>query len=486
MVGFQDSINLVKDSLRSQDYATTSRTAAAREPNMAVDHDQILRDYDAMMREHERRMSGHQRAVKRHKGDKEDERSRSPKRTSSMKFRFKQKTSGTTGSEKKEKKKEKNKTSKRAAGYRGRDYAEDEAVTNDAACSSRLRSHSPQRHRDAATAEPASAGIEAYAAHPLPRPRQHDTLDPTDSAAASASPRRSPNSAPFDNAEASYEGPDDAFRASLFDAIADDEGAAYWQGVYGEPIHLYQRPTVEKDGGVLEHMDDEQYAEYVKRKMWEKKNPELAREREERARRELEAEERRKRSSARNGRRDESRESGESDYEWVGNEEKGYERRRTRAKPRASEGNSKRNSKRNKNVMADVDEALARGARRKEAKRWQQAWSDYQQKWEDLKHSSALLQGADLANAMPWPVITGAANDVSTDAVEDFLLNATPAAGETQLGLLKAERFRWHPDKIQHRFGGDNVDAETLKLVTSVFQTIDELMATERKRSGKD
>src|SRR5436190_10673322 len=36
--------------------------------------------------------------------------------------------------------------------------------------------------------------------------------------------------------------PDTAFRESLFDALADDEGAAYWESVYGQPIHIYPRP----------------------------------------------------------------------------------------------------------------------------------------------------------------------------------------------------------------------------------------------------
>lgn len=40
--------------------------------------------------------------------------------------------------------------------------------------------------------------------------------------------------------------PNSAFRESLFDALADDEGAAFWESVYGQPIHTYDIPSVPK------------------------------------------------------------------------------------------------------------------------------------------------------------------------------------------------------------------------------------------------
>ncbi|KAF3144716.1 hypothetical protein TWF703_008703 [Orbilia oligospora] len=58
-----------------------------------------------------------------------------------------------------------------------------------------------------------------------------------------------------------YKDPEAAFRESLFEAMADDEGASYWEGVYGQPIHLYERPKVENEKGELEMMTDEEYAE---------------------------------------------------------------------------------------------------------------------------------------------------------------------------------------------------------------------------------
>lgn len=445
-------MNAVRENLRAGEYELANH----------VDHDKILRDYDEAMREHERRMSSHRRHVKRHRSEREGDRrrnrsrSRSPK--PSMRFRFK--SDGKPGHR-----------SSRSKRNRSHDYEDQDQPPRH-----RTRTRSPGREEEDKDDD---AGVEAYAAHPLPRPKHSEHLDPTD--AQPASPHS--DFLPPPSAEAEFHGPDDAFRSSLFDAMADDEGAAYWEGVYGEPIHVYSRPTVQTETGELEQMSDEQYVDYVKRKMWEKKNPELAKEREDRARREMQEEERRQRKKR--GVRDDH-DSGDSDYEWVGNEEKGYERRRVRGKATPRERARARPGTSNPGFMSDVDAALARGAKRKEAKKWQQAWAQYQKKWEDLKASTQILQGAELANAIPWPVITGSANSVSKDDIEDFYQNYTLGEGETRSGLLKAERFRWHPDKIQHRFGGENVDADTLKLVTSVFQTIDEMMAREKRKEGRE
>lgn len=474
MVGFQDSINLVKENLRNETYTTAAPSQDA------VDHDAILRDYDSLMREHERRMAGHRRHVKRHGEDRERDRTRSksPRRSpkpTSMRFRFKADSKSSSSSSSKRRK------------HRTRDYDDREREGDGERQSShrhRTRTRSPE-HPNAQ--KPDDANLSAYAAHPFARPRESEYLDPTAAESVSASPQpdaASPGQVPPAPAvDTAYNGPDTAFRASLFDAIADDEGAAYWEGVYGEPIHVYSRPSVRTEAGVLEQMGDDEYADYVKRKMWEKKKPELVKEREERARRELDEEQREKRKRRNGGKGQDEDEENESDFEWVGNEEKGYERRRVRGKPRPTQREG-RNDK-GRGFMSDVDAALARGAKRKEAKRWQQAWAAYKQKWEDLKNKTETLQGAQLANAIPWPVITGSSTTVERDNIEDFFRNYTLCEGETRTGLLKAERFRWHPDKIQHRFGGENVDADTLKLVTSVFQTIDEMMAEEKKREGR-
>jgi uncharacterized protein with gpF-like domain len=133
--------------------------------------------------------------------------------------------------------------------------------------------------------------------------------------------------------------------------------------------------------------------------------------------------------------------------------------------------------------MSDVDAALARGAKRKEAKKWQQAWSSYQQQWQQLKANSAQLQDDELLKAIPWPVQSLAAKDVAKQNVEDFFSNAPLDTEDARTKTLKDESVNWHPDRFQRRFGGSNVDEETLKLATSVFQTIYEMW--ERTRPAK-
>jgi len=450
MVGLQESINLVKERLRADSIPTTTNSPPP--PSSVVDHDAILRDYDKVMRDHERRMNGHRRHIKRHREERSQSASRSP-RASSKRFRFKKGNKPIDGDE--------NHTKHRR---RSRDY--DHHRHEKVRIGMRPCSSASEVDRD--------ADVAAYAAHPLPRPRESDYLDPAE--ADSVSPQPAAFLEP--RTESVFEGPDDAFRASLFDAIADDEGAAYWEGVYGEPIHIYSRPTVKTDSGGLEEMNDDQYAEYVKRKMWEKKNPELVKEREDRARREMEEDQRRQRRKK--GRRDDD--ENDSDYEWVGNEEKGYERRRVRGQRRHPREIP---TERNRGFMSDVDEALARGAKRKEEKKWRQAWSIYRAKWEQLKESKDLLQDAALARAIPWPVLSGNMQDANQECIAQFFRNYPLEEDESRMALLKAERVRWHPDKIQHRFGGDNVDAETLAMVTGVFQAIDNMMAEERKRAGE-
>ncbi|KAG5917451.1 hypothetical protein E4U42_007243 [Claviceps africana] len=63
--------------------------------------------------------------------------------------------------------------------------------------------------------------------------------------------------------------PEAAFRESLFDAMADDEGASYWESVYGQPIHVYASEKVGPTGE-LEQMTEEEYAAHVRQRMWEK------------------------------------------------------------------------------------------------------------------------------------------------------------------------------------------------------------------------
>lgn len=243
---------------------------------------------------------------------------------------------------------------------------------------------------------------------------------------------------------AKYLNPDSAFQESLFDALADDEGAAFWEGVYGQPIHTYPstRPGPE---GELERMTDEEYTTFVRARMWDKSHGYVI---EERTRRE--AARARRREWEEEGRRMES-------------ERRGFER--------------------------VVEESLKRGEERRGRVKWREMWRAYLGGWEKLRNAdvdagrSGEKNGFGLKNRVLWPVESGGWKDVDKELVETFFRRAPLAdnAGADLLGILKPERVRWHPDKIQQRFGSHGIEDGVMKAVTAVFQVIDRMWSELRE-----
>ena len=215
--------------------------------------------------------------------------------------------------------------------------------------------------------------------------------------------------------------------------MADDEGAAYWEGVYGQPIHTYAaagraaRPGPE---GELDRMSDDEYVAYVRARMWEKSHEHLL---EERAAR-LEARRRQREGKA-----------------ALKEEEDGF--------------------------RARMEESMRRGAERKRDKRRKEVWERYVQGWQEV------IEGT--ARAVPWPTRSARQEDVDRIEVETFLRDApTVRADDGALRtLVKAERVKWHPDKMQQRFGGRLSD-EDVRSVTAVFQIIDSMWDDMKKPAG--
>jgi hypothetical protein len=231
--------------------------------------------------------------------------------------------------------------------------------------------------------------------------------------------------------------PEEAFRESLFDALADDEGAAYWEGVYGQPIHTYPR-TKQDEKGKLEEMTDEEYATYVRNRMWERSHQHIL-------------EERQRRESARQKQQEEAE-------------------------------RSRKNYSDRKRFDALIDDALRSGNRRRRERAWKDAWDGYSKKW--AKFIEATSQGsADGKHAsaiIPWPVETGHRKEVTRDAVEAFFRHHPEESVAT---LVKGERIRWHPDKMQQRFQDGKLDQEVLQSITGVFQILDTLWSNFKNPS---
>lgn len=231
--------------------------------------------------------------------------------------------------------------------------------------------------------------------------------------------------------------PETAFRESLFDAMADDEGAAYWEAIYGQPVHVYPREAANPATGELERMTEDEYAAHVRQKMWEKTHAGLL---EERARRRAAREARARREREREAEADEER-----------------------------------------RVRREVERSLRRGDERRRRREWTGRFREYADAWEGWA-------GGGGPEGIPWPTRSGRGRDVGDEEeVRRFFVRGLDleALGEREFAArLKEQRVRWHPDKMQQRLGGkEKVDERVMKDVTAVFQVIDTLYDDIRSKS---
>ncbi|KAK6501564.1 hypothetical protein TWF481_009400 [Arthrobotrys musiformis] len=235
-----------------------------------------------------------------------------------------------------------------------------------------------------------------------------------------------------------YKDPESAFRESLFEAMADDEGAAYWEGVYGQPIHLYERPKVENEKGELEMMTDEEYAEYVRKRMYEKTD------------------------------------------EYMEKERKRIKKERERERKQEEEDRAEWQRRERERLLLEKERRS-----RKNIERIKKAWAIYTGIWEDITKKERPKSGRI---EVPWPVESGRRKDVSKEAIESFFKSAPGANSGTDgpesksyADILRLERVRWHPDKALQRWGREAISDDILQGITAVFQIVDSLWAQERE-----
>ncbi|KAI5781145.1 hypothetical protein EDC01DRAFT_244410 [Geopyxis carbonaria] len=213
--------------------------------------------------------------------------------------------------------------------------------------------------------------------------------------------------------------PDTAFQESILDAIADDEGAAFWEGVYGHRIHDCGWPPVLNKESSSEQIGKSslEFANHVGEKLWERS------------------------------------------YEHILEE-------RTRRK------NEKETQKRivaDKKLLSEQKKSQRRRIiRRRNHQLVQDRWVQYGKNW------NRQLETGDVRN-IPWPVHSGDIQDINKQSVEEFILTARCGGDDQFLDTIKLERIRWHPDKAQQRWGNEGLSDEQMKAITTVFQTIDKL-----------
>ena len=178
--------------------------------------------------------------------------------------------------------------------------------------------------------------------------------------------------------------------------------------------------------GELEQMNDEEYAAYVRQKMWEKTNAGILEER---------------------AKREEVRKKKEQE------------------------------AKHNRFLQEEMERSLRNGEERRLKKKWEEMWRVYTEKWD---HWDGSVQG------MAWPVEDGRRADVDEKKVKTFFvkgLGLEDIGEKIFTAKLREERVRWHPDKIQQRLGGE-VDREVMKDVTAIFQIIDSLWADMKPKAS--
>jgi hypothetical protein len=282
-----------------------------------------------------------------------------------------------------------------------------------------------------------------------------------------SSPSRLNSPAPYNDNTTNLD-PNVAFRESLFDAMGDDEGAAYWESVYGQPIHNYPDQKRNEETGELEKMSDEEYIAFVRRGMWERSWEGIE------AERELKSKERIKKEREQNKTKKKNTES--AGYNDTGN--------------RATEAD----------LFADqVEESLRRGSQRKERAIWREKWRVYEKSWENLsqlaRSRNSAARGPEddmvfLRDEILWPVASGKRTDVNPAEILNFMVKTAKSlmladSFENELTVLldnlKWERIKWHPDKIQQRYGCLNIDEGTLRAVIEVFQVMDGLFNEKKK-----
>jgi hypothetical protein len=216
-------------------------------------------------------------------------------------------------------------------------------------------------------------------------------------------------------------------------------------------------------------MSDGEYVAYVKEKMWEKKNPEVVREREKKEKeRKFEEEERTRRREE--FARKKERAAWKRSQRWTGGDDNDEDEDRERW------------ARYEYAFAGDVDSASQASSRPHASEaEYTSAWTTYLSAWQTLLFSRETGNVGNPSSQIPWPVLSG--KPVLKPNIEAFLHRLPATNSAERLRMLKAERVRWHPDKIQQRFGG-KVDEGTMKLVTGVFQVIDGMLEVERKKSA--
>lgn len=214
---------------------------------------------------------------------------------------------------------------------------------------------------------------------------------------ATSQAKPSDRSATYDQIQRELE--EAKFRAKLFDAMEDDERLDSMEARFNA-YHVperWQNTGTKTSTDNPDEMDEDQYAEWIRRGMWERRHKQ---EIEEEQRREKEREERRARE------------------------------RRQRRKQR------------------ELEEEARKSLKEKEAKVAGQAFDSYLSAWAALLASTVTqLRFRDI----PWPlhIKPRSAEDVTPNAVTSFLLSESHSSGRSRKQRIRDTLLIYHPDRFE-------------------------------------
>ncbi|KAH8589365.1 hypothetical protein B0O99DRAFT_637090 [Bisporella sp. PMI_857] len=229
------------------------------------------------------------------------------------------------------------------------------------------------------------------------------------------------------------------------DALLSSEGAANFEGIYGQPIDRFPRKKWGSKGTWVP-MTLPEFAHNVEVKLWEfgPEGMEAARAKHEEARQKKEEEERKH----------------ETDFQDA--QQKKERAKQERAKEREKHEAEKARAKKAATVRW--------------AKLWAEAWDTYTTKWEQVETGRVRIS----VSTIPWPVWGGSYKDLNATTVGQFFRKAPREKvwrgfnpeNEQLRELLKQERARWHPDKINQKYGGQDIDRDVIEAVTEVSKLL--------------
>ncbi|KAG9038379.1 hypothetical protein FRB95_001791 [Tulasnella sp. JGI-2019a] len=210
---------------------------------------------------------------------------------------------------------------------------------------------------------------------------------------------------------------EDDFRAKLFDEMeldaCQDAAQAMFSG-YHIPSRWRDRTGHEASGSVPQSktmMDDEEYAEYVRRGMWERTHKADA---EERVAKEKERAKRKKKEKTL---REKTKEI----------EREEVERRRRKKEERANE-------------------------------QFVEGWKAYERRWANLQQAAAtatLVSGSLGFDDLPWPVVVDGSRTslegLNREVISAFLLSPLHSAEKSRRARVRGALLLYHPDRFESR-----------------------------------